>query len=181
MSYILDALKKSEEERQRGKVPSFSASVDAPVSTAKKSNIWPIVTLVVVAMNAALILFFWNRSTPEIDAVSESGDNVAQMDAVVEPPRAEEQKKPVVKQGAYMPQLDELPDEQRMGIPDLSFSSHMYSSRPQYRSIIINGKRLKEGQFFNREIQVVEITDSGVILSNGQTEFEVDILGRWAE
>lgn len=181
MSYILDALRKSEEERRRGKVPDFSASVDAPVSARKKNNVWPIITLVVVAINAGLILFFWNQPASVSPSSADEEAALAQEEEVEAAQPAEVVEKKQVPNAAYMPQLDELPDDQRMGIPDLSFSSHMYSSRPEFRSIIINGKRLKEGQHFNRELQVVEITDSGVILSNGRTEFEVDILGRWAE
>lgn len=82
---------------------------------------------------------------------------------------------------AYMPQLEELPPEERSAIPDMTFSSHMYSSMPRFRSIIINGKRLKEGEYFNDTLQVREITDKGVILSNGSTLFSVDVLGRWAQ
>ncbi|HVL00258.1 MAG TPA: general secretion pathway protein GspB [Dongiaceae bacterium] len=82
---------------------------------------------------------------------------------------------------AYMPQLEELPPEERASIPDMTFSSHMYSSMPRFRSIIINGKRLKEGEYFNDSLQVREITDKGVIMSNGSTLFAVDVLGRWAQ
>ncbi|MEN8671011.1 MAG: general secretion pathway protein GspB, partial [Ketobacter sp.] len=81
----------------------------------------------------------------------------------------------------YLPQLEELPAYERDGIPDMTFSSHMYSSIPRFRSIIINGKRLKEGQYLNQELQVREITESGVVLSRGGTLFEVDVLGRWAQ
>lgn len=82
---------------------------------------------------------------------------------------------------AYMPQLEELPPEERSVIPDMTFSSHMYSSMPRFRSIIINGKRLKEGEYFNDTLQVREITDKGVVMSNGSTLFSVDVLGRWAQ
>lgn len=82
---------------------------------------------------------------------------------------------------AYLPQLEELPPEERSVIPDMTFSSHMYSSMPRFRSIIINGKRLKEGEYFNDTLQVREITDKGVVMSNGTTLFTVDVLGRWAQ
>ncbi len=82
---------------------------------------------------------------------------------------------------AYMPQLEELPPYERQAIPDMTFSSHMYSSMPRFRSIIINGKRLKEGEYLNDTLQVREITDKGVIMSNGNTLFTVDVLGRWAQ
>lgn len=79
----------------------------------------------------------------------------------------------------YIPQLQELPSRIQQNIPDLSFSSHMYSSLPRFRSITINGRRLKEGQFLNENIGVQEITEKGVIMSYDGQFFEVDVLGRW--
>ena len=52
---------------------------------------------------------------------------------------------------------------------------------PRFRSIIINGKRLKEGEYFTEDLQVREITDKGVIMSKGSVLFAVDVLGRWAQ
>ena len=92
-----------------------------------------------------------------------------------------QQEEPPLPKVGYLPQLEELPAYERDSIPDMTFSSHMYSSMPRFRSIIINGKRLKEGQYLNEDLQVREITESGVIMSAGNTLFEVDVLGRWAQ
>lgn len=226
MSYILDALRKSEQERQRGKVPDIHGAATEASGTHKKTNLWPLVTVMVVVANLGILLFFGLKLSddnavqpqPQPAAVdtapayqqpesqqpptqaSKPAPVAASKPAVIEPavpaPRVEQ---PVVikptpaadnrEQGAessmpsvgYLPQLEELPAYERDGIPDMTFSSHMFSSIPKYRSIIINGKRLKEGQFLNDEIQVREITDSGVVLSRGATLFEVDVLGRWAQ
>ncbi len=228
MSYILDALRKSEQERQRGKVPDFYGAPEVASTESKKFNYWPVVTAVVVAINLGLLGYFFLKS-PKQSTVAEVPVAVAsQKPAVstVEPvkpasvptqpsPKVQEQSmavknsaKPTVSapkprvepepiaepqpqtnqtpytpapQVAYMPQLEELSPGERQGIPDLTFSSHMYSSMPKFRSIIINGKRLKEGQFFNADLQVREITDTGVIMSHGSTLFQVDVLGRWAQ
>jgi len=117
--------------------------------------------------------------SPGGNAVAPSGEG----EQYIEPyspdfPPADTGRSPNV---AYMPQLEELPPEERSAIPDMTFSSHMYSSMPRFRSIIINGKRLKEGEYFNDTLQVREITDKGVIMSNGNTLFAVDVLGRWAQ
>lgn len=81
----------------------------------------------------------------------------------------------------YLPQMDELPDYVRAQIPDMTFSSHMYSSMPRFRSVVINGARVKEGQMVGETIQVNEITETGVVLSVGGTLFQVDVLGKWAQ
>ncbi len=233
MSYILDALRKSEQERQRGKVPDIHGAVSETSQPAKKINIWPIVTVVVIAVNLGVVGYFWSNmnsgaspnqppsntaavsastpsSTPEpapaavppaqTTANSQPLPTPASKPApkpqpsstpeYVPPNRMESQtataantvddSQPPPNVG-YLPQLEELPAYERDGIPDMTFSSHMYSSIPRFRSIIINGKRLKEGQYFNGELQVREITEGGVIMSRGNTLFEVDVLGRWAQ
>lgn len=81
----------------------------------------------------------------------------------------------------YLPQLDELPTQIRSQIPDLTFSSHMYSSMARFRSVVINGTRVKEGQMIVNDIQVKEITETGVILGVGDQVFQVDVLGKWSQ
>ena len=264
MSYILDALRKSEQERQRGKVPDFNSAPTLATGEPTKSSPWPMIAVALLSINLVVaVVYFMNRSDSspapamaqaespsaavsgslaqptQITASSSSTpsqastqlsnapgnapasavqpapsyeppprialrESVYEPTPVVEPaqttsqPVAEPTTKPIVKpksQSAqtkpaasspapsvgYLPQLEELSPQQRQGIPDLTFSSHMYSSMPKYRSIIINGKRLKEGQFYNSDIQVREITESGVVMSQGNTLFEVDVLGQWAQ
>ncbi|RLT97432.1 general secretion pathway protein GspB [Ketobacter sp.] len=241
MSYILDALRKSEQERQRGKVPDIHGAVsDAPNAKAR-ANVWPIITVAVIALNVGILGYFWLRippgnapadtvagtpppasnppsvpapslvqplvpstaHTPPTAARPASSAGVAPAmnpsPAEVPPsaapvqtartappptftntPQPEQEQAPLPKVG-YLPQLEELPPYEREGIPDMTFSSHMYSSLPRFRSIIINGKRLKEGQYLSEDLQVREITEGGVIMSFGNTLFEVDVLGRWAQ
>lgn len=82
---------------------------------------------------------------------------------------------------SYLPQLDELPAQIRQQVPDMAFSSHMFSSMAKFRSVVINGNRVKEGQMVGNNIQVREITETGVILSVGETQFQVDVLGKWSQ
>jgi general secretion pathway protein B len=217
MSYILDALRKSEQERQRGKVPDIHGMPSESDATRQKKSPWPYIVLALVIMNAVILAIFWKQFTSSTDTESHVAEPESVLStpqalvppvavkptpipepaqqAVLTPSRAPapapapvpvskpapvQPQEPLPSVG-YMPQLEELPAGERQGIPDMTFSSHMYSSIPKYRSIIINGKRLKEGQFFNDQLQVREITDSGVIMSRGGTLFEVDVLGRWAQ
>jgi len=230
MSYILDALRKSEQERQRGKVPDIhGASSDTP-EAGKKSNIWPAITAGVVSINLVILGFFWFQFGGNPAKTDQTAESAAVLDPVavqsvkdsaqpaqpapnvtpkvapkpeprpqsskpvtelaqqpssqpelIQPEKPAESESRRVPNVGYLPQLEELPAYERDGIPDMTFSSHMYSSIPRFRSIIINGKRLKEGQYFSEQLQVREITESGVVLSRGGTLFEVDVLGRWAQ
>ncbi|MGC1508439.1 general secretion pathway protein GspB [Ketobacter sp.] len=240
MSYILDALRKSEQDRQRGKVPDFHSN-PSPVSSesGKRLNIWAVIAIAVVLINLTLVAVFWNRLMPDSaeqpTAVAErpASDSVpepvqqqpaepASIPAPAIPPSvvaedssateasvgqpvspAQQQNEPQfetirpaqsstgesedtvetgsVPQMAYVPQIEELSSIDRQNIPDMTFSSHMFSSVSKYRSVIINGKRLKEGQRYNNDIVVREITESGVVMSQGGLLFQVDVLGRWAQ
>ncbi|MDX1692702.1 MAG: general secretion pathway protein GspB [Ketobacteraceae bacterium] len=260
MSYILEALKKSEQERRRGEVPEINRFDAQEVSDERKLGIWPIVVAALIAVNLAVLFFWapWEQSVPAdavvapgaageqdesavagaagsrpSDASERSGDvpaarpggskvsatgedrvkvapaklpdvaprepvkpaitpepepaAVSQPEPEVIRPRraAEPEPEPEIirprstPSTSYLPQLQELPANLQQQVPDLSFSSHMYSSEPRFRSIIINGRRLKEGQFLDDRIQVREITDKGVVLSLDGTLFEVDVLGQW--
>ena len=232
MSYILDALRKSEQERQRGKVPDIHGAVSDTADAKSKANLWPIITVAVIILNVGILGYFW-LARPDSDTPSAPLQSAPLQSAPIQTPAVDQPKQQVKNTSAelpksvpvaaysppkeaarpvqaapttiqpqpapdfddsdvspveqplpnigYMPQLEELPAYERDGIPDMTFSSHMYSSMPRFRSIIINGKRLKEGQYLNQELQVREITESGVIMSYGSTLFEVDVLGRWAQ
>lgn len=255
MSYILDALRKSEQERQRGQVPDIYNPSEKQASPERKRNIWPLVTAGVVIINLGVVGYLLlgkdkapsnqplaveaantkpapkpapqpptqsapsqNPGAPNLSGQNLSGQNLASSSlgssgqgsqsttslrnqpAPTQPvtaarpaqqpslsqttaslaPAVTEPSSPVPNV-AYMPRLEEISPADRAGIPDMNFSSHMYSSHPRFRSIIINGRRLKEGQFYDSDLQVREITEAGVIMSKGPVLFEVDVLGRWAQ
>src|SRR5262245_48879194 len=63
MSYILDALKKAEQQRQREKVPTLATVHTAPVTPPRQY--WPWVAAGVLLVNAlVLVWFFFLRPTP---------------------------------------------------------------------------------------------------------------------
>jgi general secretion pathway protein B len=64
MSYILDALKRSEQERHQDKMPSFSAESMILQTNQKKTHWWPYALISVLILNA-LVLFFFYRETPK--------------------------------------------------------------------------------------------------------------------
>jgi general secretion pathway protein B len=60
MSYILDALKKSEEERQRGEIPGLQTVQTNPVSKPHRRSYWPYVLMTALLLNAGFVLW-WLR------------------------------------------------------------------------------------------------------------------------
>jgi general secretion pathway protein B len=76
MSYILDALKKSEKERQRGAVPDVLTVQDILTQEPKKRPLWFYLFFVALLLNAGvLILWFgpWHSKRPNLVAQSTVG------------------------------------------------------------------------------------------------------------
>jgi general secretion pathway protein B len=84
MSFILDALRKSERERQRNEAPGI-----AGVQVQSRSNsrsIWAPLVVLLVAVNIVLLLFLWVKGTPDDDAIP--GQNSAVAERSTTPPAA---------------------------------------------------------------------------------------------
>lgn len=74
-----------------------------------------------------------------------------------------------------IPFIGDLPQHIASTLPDLELTSHLFSSVPEARSIIIDGRHLKEQQWFNGDIEVVEIVEQGVILQTRESFFRLYI------
>ena len=68
----------------------------------------------------------------------------------------------------------------RAEVPGLTFSFHVYSDTPVRRTIIINGRRVREGEWVEKQLLLEEITPKGVILIwNGLHRFSIDVVDGW--
>ena len=72
MSYILDALKKSDKERKRGTVPDLSTVQDPFQQKRKKRSLWPYLVLIALLINAGIFLS-WLRSWETGDKATPEG------------------------------------------------------------------------------------------------------------
>jgi general secretion pathway protein B len=103
MSYILDALKKAEQERGLKQVPGPAAAEDGLVAPRPR---WRGVAAAAAVLGAALLLFFWLQLSqfrqPIADSVTGSGH----------PPAQSQQKEPLQKmaqeQGKIIPETSAL-------------------------------------------------------------------------
>ncbi len=184
MSYILDALNKSDQEKQkRRETPGLDANHAGPAKPAR--SIWPWVVgfAVLVGMNGAA-LFWWLNQAP-----TEVATPAAQPDAVVASPAA-----PIPEQQAAtielanpepLPSASEpvaiaaLPESVQRALPELVFSSHIFASDADLRMVNINGKSLREGDIVGGGVRLVEVTEEGVILDYQGNRFEVSVLRDW--
>jgi len=81
MSYILDALKKSEQERGNSSIPSVQTIHSSSLNYADKKTVWPYILIAVLLLNLAAILYFvvgkGNDDAPA--TTDESQDKVQQI------------------------------------------------------------------------------------------------------
>ncbi|MGK0249618.1 MAG: general secretion pathway protein B [Oleispira sp.] len=65
-------------------------------------------------------------------------------------------------------------------IPNINISSHIYSSLPARRSIVVNGERLAETDFITPNVQVKEITHQGMIIEVDGLSLVIDRSRGWS-
>lgn len=88
MSYILDALKKSEKERQRGTVPDLMTPEDVIAEETKKRSLWPYLIVGALILNAGLLAWWlaWHSKKPDVAAHSTAGRQLTANADVASPP-----------------------------------------------------------------------------------------------
>ena len=205
MSLILDALKKSEQERRRDKGPDLQ-TIHQPAllrATRRSYGHWWIIALVVA--NIAVLGYWWQQrgvvpATAALPATTPASA-VAPIVRVPEPPAAAINSLPSTSSttgaeytritpgstpqpvaaltAARVEEVDELPEDVRNNLPAMTFSFHVYSSNPQQRTIIINNRRMREGEEVNAGLLLQEITEDGVILQYLQHRIHISVLAGW--
>jgi general secretion pathway protein B len=256
MSYILDALKKSEQERQRGNVPDIksvhSASVAREHDTRRSWWIWLFV--LVLAVNGVIftVVFMGNggdsaldeggqainppslanetpaeiqpqtitkaaqpdlpettaenagtepagRQTAEETVAQQPShprvifskepldigqDSAEEATAVVSDPPAVKQEelseKPFAGQAEQAVLIAELPDSIRQKIPNIEFTGHVYSSSVERRSVMINGKKMREGDVVGSGLTLQAVTPEGAEFEYQGYRFKLNALQDWS-
>jgi general secretion pathway protein B len=210
VSLILDALKKSEQERRRDKGPDLQTihQPPMPANTASRSRTGIWLGVLVLVNCAAVGVWWWQRtpqSAPKQEAVVQAASPAAVAAPAQEtsPPKpAEEPVKPVQEAAEYtryapasatavnpassagksaapVQEISELPDSVRNTLPAMTFSFHVYSGDPQRRTIIINNRRLREGDAIDAGMTLQEITEDGVIIAMNDRRVHISVLSGW--
>ena len=180
MSYILDALKKSEQERQQDGGPTLQ-TIHRPRIIHKDSTSLIVILLLLLCILATSIagyFFFCAYQQKPVEPVAEkipaeqstaiAPQQVSAAPKATQPPPL----KPVVE-------FWQLPDPVQTAIPALTFSFHVYSESPERRTIIINKRRVKEGDRINEKLLLEEITKDGVVMRWEQHRFYISVVEGW--
>ena len=205
MSFILDAIKKSETERQRSRQPdvhSLQDSMPAAQTEPSTGNRLFLLTVAIVIIVAAA-WWLWLQVAPQLSPRlvemlqgSQAVQNdQADIDAANASPAKTLSPAPDKTNDAanikrylsddelppigQIKELWQLPADYQSTIPELEFSFHVFSNDHEERMIIINGRRMREGQMISRGLMLRLITETGVILHSGEQFFHVDVIEKW--
>lgn len=75
--------------------------------------------------------------------------------------------------------LQQLPAAQRNRFPQLTFTSHIYADAADLRAVVVNGRRLEEGQRLGAVV-LESITTDGVVVRFEDYRVELSVLEAWA-
>jgi general secretion pathway protein B len=199
MSFILDALKKSETDRQQKGSAEFSG---VPTSTRRESvPRWLWVLGLLLAVNLAVLIGLLMRpdqapaattdtvrsAQPATETTDAFADQVAAARQNAPP---HEQPRPVAAEtsGAEspaattttpsvpsntfaLPTIHEVLANGMVSLPELHVDIHVYSEIPEDRFVFINMNKHKEGSRLAEGPLVREITPEGVVLDQNGTLF----------
>jgi len=196
MSFILDALKKSEAERQQQTGSEFSNVPSSPGEPQSFKWLWFLALLLLVNI-AVLIGILMRPDTTAGEAAPVA--TVAPEQAQISTPSFEEKvaaakqnqpppvtaarpdPEPQVQQAATRPPatarrgrvltIDEVRLNGTLNVTDLHLDIHVYSDDPAERFVFINMTKHREKSTLEEGPVVVEITANGVILRHQGTTF----------
>ena len=196
MSFILDALKKSESERQQQSNSEFAS---VPSSSGNPSSLkWLWILGALLLVNVAVLLGLLLRDdAPAEDAVIATSSSTNE--AAVAEPSFEEQvaaakliqpqpaavtqaetsgraasaapKSTPSSSGGRILTIDEVRLNGSLQLGDLHLDIHVYSDVPEERFVFINMAKLREQSQLEDGPTVTEITRDGVILEYQGTTF----------
>lgn len=198
MSFILDALKKSETERQEQSGAEFSRVPSSSESSNPLRWLWLLAALLLINVAVLIGILLRSGDNPVEQPAQPVTTPAAVTPAVVVPVVVAEKRsqsfeeqvasavdrQPVVTEAAPVePQpavavpaeqrittLDQLRLNGSVDLPELHLDIHVFSADPAERFVFINMDKYREGAQIKEGPEVREITPEGVILEyRGQT------------
>ena len=200
MSFILDALKKSEAERKRQDAPGIA---NIPQSTENRGGsrwIWVIVGLLAVNLVVLTGVVLKPDSEPANEQTATSLQSPAAEPAVREQvvatapspaatapaspavaspmtdqPADQQQSPPVAAPAPVntvtLPTFEALRSQGQLSLPDMHVDIHVYSGQPADRFVFVNMSKYREKATLSEGPIVEEITPDGVVLEYFGTRF----------
>ena len=186
MSFILEALKKSERERLKNKPPKFS---DALMENKKPENN-KLYFIVILSLVLIIFLLLYFLITPKKIQVSETNKNSSEFNQDI---KLTETTKPEplnllsansinkeqrnIEKDSASNNSNEIMDieiakvSHNFYLPDLHIDIHVYSENAAERFVFVNMKKYDEGNFLDEGPLIKAITEEGVVLEQNDISF----------
>jgi len=195
MSYILEALRRSQAERERGQVPGLNAQAapaeELPADERRRvPALWPGIGLTVGALLAGAA-WWWSRPLPApVPLVATPAPAVVTpvpqpaLPVVVSAPPAPAPvaatPAPVATPAASAPAartpgLAELSADQRRELPPLVMGGSIWSENALSRFVIVNGQVVREGEAAAPGVTVERIAPKSVTMKWRELRFELPL------
>lgn len=196
MSYLLKALEKAELERKQNSVSPEVKQTTLVVSKGLPKSVVFVLVVAVLLMFWKLIPEVHESNAQSMAAIeiptqNTSASNAVKTDAVdagVEMIKPEIVTQEIIRPNTFIQaetspqviepevdeapmykikQLEELSKDVLQDIPSLQLESHIYSTAEDFRSVVINGRSFKQGQFVSTDVVLEQITEDGIVINVG--------------
>ena len=167
MSYILEALRKSERERALGQVPSLDTVHDQ--ARPPRSLPWAVIAIALVLLLAVVVFWLLRDTGPTASGIVEAPPPPTTTEAQLQPPALPPAPPAVDNRIA----AETLPPALREQLPPLDVNVVSYSDNPAKRFIMINQRILREDERLGADITVREIMPDSARLEFRGHEFLV--------
>ena len=181
MSYILEALKKSERERDLGRASAEGAVASAPAARRRSSFRLVVPAALVSAALAGLWVLGRGPDSPTVqtttarpaivrEARAPAADPPTQPPppapaASIAAPAAPPAGGPVFVDPALVPFLRQLPEEYQRALPEMTVNIHVYVPEESARLLFINNRQVHKGEQVANGVRLEEIVPDGAVLS----------------
>ncbi len=173
MSYILDALNKSERERARRRAPDLHALGDQSGPNAFGPKQFGILACLIVVINVAALWYFFGDRSKTDPVTDKQLTNETNVNTVV-PQTAARTKSSEPATGVASEGV--APD----GVPpNVNVTAHIFAEDRDLRMVKIDGISRKEGEMIQEGLRLIEITESGVILEYDNQAYVLNIVEDW--
>ena len=186
MSFILEALKKSERERLKNKPPKFS---DALMENKKSENnkLYFIVILSLVSIIFLLLYFLIAPKKIQFSEANKKSSEFTQDLKSTQITKPEpmnrlsaitiNKKQLNIEKDSTSNNTNEIMDieiakvSHNFYLPDLHIDIHVYSKNAAERFVFVNMKKYDEGSFLDEGPLIKAITEEGVVLEQNDISF----------
>jgi hypothetical protein len=187
VSYILDALKKTEAEND----PDVRASLAIDRGDQRRQRVVQGFVTAALLINAVVLLWLFvpRDNITEAELTTAAPAALAQAPAAQKAPAARDKSAVLPTETVQVAQigpttplrrlaLAALPAAARREFPQLVFSTHVYADDPALRAVVVNGQRLTEGNSLGA-LYLNEITENGVVFATGDYLVDIAVLDDW--